>query len=1499
MTLRCLTPSFHFSTPSFLITWVLHLQTVIFSLFVFIAAIGGGGLNAAPRISEFMSLNTRSLIDEDGDSSDWIEIENPDDTAVSLEGWHLTDDPAKPTKWTLPAVTLPPNGYLVIFASNKDRNDPTAILHTNFTLQPSEFVGLVKPDGTTVASSYDPPRQLKDVSYGVGAVGASIVTVPVDRGTNAKFFVPSSDPGAEDWKVSSYNDSAWTTAALAYGWDTSGPYLDLLGVDGDLRSVAKGVNASIYVRVPITIDDPSAVQRMVLDLNWEDGVVGYLNGQQILAENAPNPIAWDSRATRSHTDSLALVPDTYEVDFAGKLVTGKNILAFQIMNTSPNGSDLLLLPKLTIVSKDATSDDVEAFFEEPTPGTPNSPGKLAPAYVAVDTPSRTFISGSIEVSLTSDNVEATIRYTTDGSIPTNDLGAASSEYTEPLTFSENTLLRTRAYLPGALAGPIETHAYFRLESDAAEFTSNLPTILIDNFGRGNIPSAGATTRLPMIMAIFEPKDIGNGVMRSSMLNPPDLVTRMGSRKRGSSSGGWPKNHFSVEAWTENDYEEKNIKPLGFGEDNDWILGSFYQFDRALIRNPFIYDISRQIGRYAARTQHVELWNNLRNNVGGNDYFGVYTLGERLDRGKSRIDVDGLNPTIMENNFGNGGPGNLAPFDAEVSGGYIFKRDRGNPTFSSSGMGNFVYVYPGGSSDRNRPEDFFINRSETGWLSKYLEEADDALDASDGINPETDLHFSDYIDVDSFIDHIMLNNFAMNVDWGRLSAFLHKPRGGKLQGGPIWDFDRNMGSEDGRDRTPDRQWNGTGDSSRTWFDSRYPYYGKVMGYRGNTQGPPAAQSTRPDVMQRWIDRWFSLRKTVMSIDNINVTVDKYADPLNVDSGNDPSLPTPQDRNFDRWNVAPNGGTYGQGDRGWTGEITHMKGWLKARAEWIDGQFPPQPELSVASGSVPVGTNLIMNYPKGQAFYTTDGSDPRSPGGTVSPTAQQFEGGAIDSTLLAMDAPVSYLIPTGDSLALTWTRADFNASDWTSAPSGIGWETVGGTLEPLIATNISAQLKGVNGGAYFRWEFDFNNAGAVNEGTLTLQSDDGFIAYLNGVEIASANAPDPVAWNSTASGSTSDSRVVSGQQIDISAFLGSFRNGNNVLAIHAMNSSINGSDFLIRAGLDINETVAANPLVLNESQVITARVRDGLFWGAPTVRPYAVGTTPASAESLMVSEVMYHPAEPSAVEIAAGYDDQDQFEFIEFVNISDVSIDLSGVAFEAGASFMFEAGKQLAAGARILVVSDVAGFRVRYGSALDSFVAGQFQEGTNLANSGERIVIVGIDGNPIKEFTYNDKSPWPEGADGDGFSLVLNSPDSAPDHKLPGSWATSLFGGTPGVGENKTVFDGDPDADADNDGLTAFAEYAMGTADSDSASGQAAIRSRVDGGGDLRITFPKNTAAGDVTYIVEISTDLQNWNSGESVSLVSEEPIGEGISEVTYQSVLPNATKVYMRLRFQQR
>src|SRR6266852_2936859 len=91
-------------------------------------------LAAQVRISEFMASNTRTLPDEDGQFSDWIEMQNTSGTNVNLLNWVLTDSAANPGKWRLPATTLPPQNFILIFASDKDRATPGRPLHTNFKL---------------------------------------------------------------------------------------------------------------------------------------------------------------------------------------------------------------------------------------------------------------------------------------------------------------------------------------------------------------------------------------------------------------------------------------------------------------------------------------------------------------------------------------------------------------------------------------------------------------------------------------------------------------------------------------------------------------------------------------------------------------------------------------------------------------------------------------------------------------------------------------------------------------------------------------------------------------------------------------------------------------------------------------------------------------------------------------------------------------------------------------------------------------------------------------------------------------------------------------------------------------------------------------------------------------------------------------------------------------------------------------------------------------------
>ncbi len=130
-----------------------------------------GDAASGPIINEFLASNEFGLQDEDGDASDWIELYNPGDVAIDLTGWTLTDDANHPDKWRFPARTLPPHGYLVVFASGKDRRpDAAAELHTNFKLfAGGEYLGLFAPDDLTrPADAFQPefPQQYTDVSYG-------------------------------------------------------------------------------------------------------------------------------------------------------------------------------------------------------------------------------------------------------------------------------------------------------------------------------------------------------------------------------------------------------------------------------------------------------------------------------------------------------------------------------------------------------------------------------------------------------------------------------------------------------------------------------------------------------------------------------------------------------------------------------------------------------------------------------------------------------------------------------------------------------------------------------------------------------------------------------------------------------------------------------------------------------------------------------------------------------------------------------------------------------------------------------------------------------------------------------------------------------------------------------------------------------------------------------------------------------------------------------------
>ncbi len=123
-------------------------------------------------INEVMASNGNTLADEDGDYEDWIELYNTGEEVVNLGGWGLSDDYDRPFRWVLPAVELHPGGYLLVWASNKDRDNPNGELHTNFAISSSgEEVILTRPDGERI-DEVEPrpiPRDLSWARYPDGA----------------------------------------------------------------------------------------------------------------------------------------------------------------------------------------------------------------------------------------------------------------------------------------------------------------------------------------------------------------------------------------------------------------------------------------------------------------------------------------------------------------------------------------------------------------------------------------------------------------------------------------------------------------------------------------------------------------------------------------------------------------------------------------------------------------------------------------------------------------------------------------------------------------------------------------------------------------------------------------------------------------------------------------------------------------------------------------------------------------------------------------------------------------------------------------------------------------------------------------------------------------------------------------------------------------------------------------------------------------------------------
>ncbi|MHC4566224.1 MAG: lamin tail domain-containing protein [Planctomycetota bacterium] len=273
---------------------------------------------ATIRISEFMAVNDTGLDDEDRDEEDWIEIHNAGADTVNMKGWYLTDNINDLAKWAFPEVTLTPGSYLVVFASGKNRRESSGVLHTNFKLAGGgEYLGLVRPDGHTAVSEFSPayPIQAPDVSYGFSAIDMDVTLLGLE--SPARVLVPRDDalePSTHltqtlrPWTLGDLDDSGWQTGVTGVGYD----YPALTGLD---VSAMRNVNETVYIRIPFEVDNPATIETLTLRMRYEDGMIAYINGQEIARSNAPAPTTetWNSGAPAYRLNRVAVRPVDYPI----------------------------------------------------------------------------------------------------------------------------------------------------------------------------------------------------------------------------------------------------------------------------------------------------------------------------------------------------------------------------------------------------------------------------------------------------------------------------------------------------------------------------------------------------------------------------------------------------------------------------------------------------------------------------------------------------------------------------------------------------------------------------------------------------------------------------------------------------------------------------------------------------------------------------------------------------------------------------------------------------------------------------------------------------------------------------------------------------------------------------------------------------------------------------------------------------------------------------------
>ena len=424
---------------------------------------------------------------------------------------------------------------------------------------------------------------------------------------------------------------------------------------------------------------------------------------------------------------------------------------------------------------------------------------------------------------------------------------------------------------------------FLPEAFTQTFTSsNLPIVVIDTNGQTISDNPKITANMGIIW---------NGPGKRNTLNDPknNYNGNISIEIRGSSSQMFPKRSYGLETKSI-DMVDMDVSLLGMPEENDWVLYAPYT-DKTMIRDVLTFTLDASMGHYSPRCRFVELFLNGK-------YDGVYVLMEKIKRNKNRVDIAKLLTTDISGE--------------NLSGGYIIKIDKdtgggGEGWYSDyiNNTNNTYYQYDYPKSKEITPE-------QKTYLQIYVRNMEKALYLEKFSGTGS---YHEYLNDSSFIDFMIINELAKNIDGYRLSSYLYKGKNKLMNCGPIWDFNLTYGNAD--------YYNG-------WTTTGFQYQADMGGDPWQNPFFWNKLMRDPAFVLKLKRRWSWIRKNEFSDSRIKMETDSLVSVLS----------EAQVRNYKRWTgvigsyVWPNyyvGPTYAS-------EVTWMKDWITNRLKFLDQSWP---------------------------------------------------------------------------------------------------------------------------------------------------------------------------------------------------------------------------------------------------------------------------------------------------------------------------------------------------------------------------------------------------------------------------------------------------------------------------------------------------------------------------------------------------------------------------------